>query len=251
MNAASFDVRTALTKTLHSEEPRYTMIQNGIFSNNQTLTRQSDDELTHKGATLPTILLRGKSLDESLLSPTNQSEVKVPKRYTMDMLFGAPLMAPVMIGLSEEVQETERRAKKVAVKTQQGDDSSVHELSKTPNAEGNESAGRYVRSLVYQRGASPLVVEVRGRHMHRSNAQRRCRDPYRHVASDSPRSRSTSRVSNILVSSLSKAGNPALCSNETTATKNLQESDDAQNSSCPSVNLKSNLKRVNLIAKTA
>ena len=252
MNDTSFDVSSALTNTLHSDEPRRTMIQNGIFNNKQTLTRQSEDELTHKGATLPRFLSKGISFDESLLSQTTHSKAKGPERSTMmSMLFGAPLMVPVMIGLSEEVQETERRAKKVAVKTQQGDDSSVHELSKTPNAEGNESAGRYVRSLVYQRGASPLVVEVRGRHMHRSNAQRRCRDPYRHVASDSPRSRSTSRVSNILVSSLSKAGNPALCSNETTATKNLQESDDAQNSSCPSVNLKSNLKRVNLIAKTA
>jgi hypothetical protein len=196
MNDTSFDVSSALTNTLHSDEPRRTMIQNGIFNNKQTLTRQSEDELTHKGATLPRFLSKGISFDESLLSQTTHSKAKGPERSTMmSMLFGAPLMVPVMIGLSEEVQETERRAKKVAVKTQQGDDSSVHELSKVPSPSGQEdsavqgqedsevqdSAGQYVRScLVYQRGASPLVVEVRG---HKAHIRCRQYSPYRRAAS--------------------------------------------------------------------
>lgn len=263
MNAPSLDVRPALTNTAHSSVSRRTMT-NGVFNDSQTSLTQFEDELMQGGAAFLPQLLRGISLDESLLSQTTRSKVKVTKRSTMNMLFGAPLMAPVMIGLSAEVQETKRRAN--AAKSQQRDDGSGDALSKTPSP-GQDSAGHVRSCLVYQRGASPLVVEVRGRNvLYTHNSDPRCRDPYRHAASDRRRSCAThekrlsaSSLQHPGVTILSnrqsslasgKAGNP-LCNKNETSTRNLGGNDEVQGSSYPSVNLKSNLTSPMLIARTA
>ena len=115
---------------------------------------------------------RRGSLDESLLTTMRLSKKMVPKRSTMNMLFGAPMMVPVLISLSAETQETHRRAG-AAMTPRRGSllEGTMRRLSgahrrasgcqRRASGSHRRTPGGSRRSrVVYQRGSSPKVIET-------------------------------------------------------------------------------------------
>lgn len=175
-------------KNINNNTQSWYPLHNELCNGESSTSIPNNVKVTTLKSTTVTRQHRRGSLDESLLTTMRVTKKLIPKRSTMNMLFGAPLMVPVLISLSAETQETHRRAG-TTMTPRRGSllEGTMRRLSGAHRrASGSQrrasgshrrtpGGSRYSR-VVYQRGSSPKVIETSSSDTRRGANGRRITD---------------------------------------------------------------------------